>query len=303
MLKRKAINRIFITTIIFFLVFTLYSLLEIETKVEERNKNEEKLSTIYTLNKDDYISKTSVYVSKFISLEDRIKEKLEIMIEENNKNALLPSYFKPILPKNTKIEKVIVEQELVKLYFSKEFLNVTEEQSEKMIEAIIYTITEENVLGIEIYVDNTMLKYVPNTKKKLPAILTKEFGINKTYEISSTDDIVKVMMSYYAENNGEYYEIPVTKYMNDKREKIEIIVDELKDSKNINLITYIENIKLVDYELGEEEIKININKRMTNEEKKVLTSSIFNNYDVEKIELSIKNENKVEKIMKKSEKN
>lgn len=301
MLKKRAINRILITTIMFFLVFILYSLLEIENKVQE--SKEEKFpasSSIYTLNKDSYISKTNVYVSKFLTLEDKIKEKIEIMIEENNKNALLPSYFKPILPKNTKIEKVKLEENIAKLYFSKEFNNVTKEQSEKMIEAIVYTILDEEILGLEIYVENEMLKYAPNTKKELPTLLTKDFGINKVYEISSTDDIVKIVMSYYSENNETYYEIPITKYVNDKREKIEIILEELKQVHPKNFITYIENVNILSYKVEDEIIKLKIDKELSNEEKKVLSKAVFNNYEVEKIELTIKNDYKKEEISKKN---
>lgn len=117
--------------------------------------------------------------------------------------------FKSNIPENTQIEEVIVEDSLVKIYFSKELLNITESQSEQMIEAIVYTITDEEILGIEIYVEESLLKYVPHTNKQLPAILTKDFGINKTYEISSNKDIVKLVMSYYGKENDEYYEIPV----------------------------------------------------------------------------------------------
>ena len=271
MLKKKALNRIFITTIIFFVVFTIYSLIDIPVTEEIKKENKEELSSIYTLNDDGYISKTEVYVSKAISLEDKIKEKLEIMIEENNKNALLPSYFNPILPENTKIEEVIVEDSLVKIYFSKELLNITESQSEQMIEAIIYTITDEEILGIEIYVDGSLLKYVPHTNKQLPAILTKDFGINKTYEISSNKDIVKLVMSYYGKENDEYYEIPVTKYLNDDREKIEIIIEELDNIKaNTNLLTLVENIKLLDYEINKNSLTINLNKELSEEEETIL---------------------------------
>ena len=303
MLKKKALNRIFITTIIFFVVFTIYSLIDIPVTEEIKKENKEELSSIYTLNDDGYISKTEVYVSKAISLEDKIKEKLEIMIEENNKNALLPSYFNPILPENTKIEEVIVEDSLVKIYFSKELLNITESQSEQMIEAIVYTITDEEILGIEIYVDGSLLKYVPHTNKQLPAILTKDFGINKTYEISSNKDIVKLVMSYYGKENDEYYEIPVTKYLNDDREKIEIIIEELDNIKaNTNLLTLVENIKLLDYELNKNSLTINLNKDLSEEEETILLKSIFNNYDVEKIEILVQNEKKQEKIKKDIEK-
>ena len=303
MLKKKALNRIFITTIIFFVVFTIYSLIDIPVTEEIKKENKEELCSIYTLNDDGYISKTEVYVSKAISLEDKIKEKLEIMIEENNKNALLPSYFNPILPENTQIEEVIVEDSLVKIYFSKDLLNITESQSEQMIEAIIYTITDEEILGIEIYVEESLLKYVPHTNKQLPAILTKDFGINKTYEISSNKDIVKLVMSYYGKENDEYYEIPVTKYLNDDREKIEIIIEELDNIKaNTNLLTLVENIKLLDYEINKNSLTINLNKDLSEEEETILLKSIFNNYDVEKIEILVQNEKKQEKIKKDIEK-
>lgn len=305
MLKKKAFNRIFLTTIVFFVVFSLYSLKETEDHYNETKseQKEENLANIYTLNDDNYISKTAVYVSKNLSLEDKIKEKLEIMIAENNKNALLPSYFNPILPENTKVEDVVVEESLVKVYFSKELMNITEEQSEQMIEAITYTITDENILGIEIYVEENMLKYVPHTNKKLPAVLTEDFGINKTYEISKTDNIVKIVMTYYGSDNNDYYEIPVTKYVNDDREKLEIIIEELENLCTVNnLKTLVENLEVLEYNIEDTKITLNINKDLTSAEENILLTSIFNNYDVDKIELLVKNEKKLEKTKKDIEK-
>lgn len=289
MLKKRAFNRIFITTVIFFLVFTIYSLKEVPVQEEQRkvNQNEE---IIYTLNDDNYISKTSVYVSKLLTLEDRIREKLEIMVSENNKNALLPSYFNPILPENTKVLDVVVEESLVKVYFSSELMDITEEQSEKMIEAIVFTITDENILGIEIYVDNAMLKYVPHTNKELPAILTKDFGINKTYNILKIDNISRVTMIYYALDENNYYEIPVTKYTNDTREKLEIIFEELeKVSFDTNLISLIEGIKINDYKITDEIIYIDLNSEITQKEKELITKSILSNYDVKTVEITVNN--------------
>ena len=74
MLKKKAFNRIFLTTIVFFVVFSLYSLKETEDHYNETKseQKEENLANIYTLNDDNYISKTAVYVSKNLSLEDKI---------------------------------------------------------------------------------------------------------------------------------------------------------------------------------------------------------------------------------------
>ena len=304
MLKKKAFNRIFLTTIVFFLVFSLYTLKDVNYTFQNNEfSKKDDLTNIYTLNDDNYISKTAVYVDKSLSLEDKIKEKLEIMVKENNKNALLPSYFNPILPENTEILEVIVEDSLVKVYFSKELLNITEEQSEQMLEAIIYTITDENILGIEIYAGDSMLKYIPHTSKALPTVLTRDFGINKTYELSSTNDITKVVMTYYGTSNNEYYEIPITKYVNDDREKIEIIMEELENlSFDFNLTTLIENLDLLEYNISDDKISIKLNKDLTKEEENILLTSIFNNYDVEKIELSIENTKNDKKILEKTKK-
>ena len=304
MLKKKAFNRIFLTTIVFFLVFSLYTLKDVNYTFQNNEfSKKDDLTNIYTLNDDNYISKTAVYVDKSLSLEDKIKEKLEIMVKENNKNALLPSYFNPILPENTEILEVIVEDSLVKVYFSKELLNITEEQSEQMLEAIIYTITDENILGIEIYAGDSMLKYIPHTSKTLPTVLTRDFGINKTYELSSTNDITKVVMTYYGTSNNEYYEIPITKYVNDDREKIEIIMEELENlSFDFNLTTLIENLDLLEYNISDDKISIKLNKDLTKEEETILLTSIFNNYDVEKIELSIENMKNDKKILEKTKK-
>ena len=297
MLRRKAINRIFFSTIIFFIVFTLYSMKFVDKVVTSDNsKDKVNEEIIYTLNSDNYISKTSVYVSKVLSLEDRVREKLEIMVKDNDKNVLLPSYFKPILPQNTRVLDVVVEDCLIKVYFSKELNNINKEQSEKMIEAIVYTVTDENILGIEIYVNGQMLKYVPNTRKVLPTILTKDIGINKSYDINASNDISKVVMMYYTNDNDNYYEVPVTKYVNDDREKLEIIFDEFgKMSYDKSLISMVEGINVLDYSILDDRIVIDVNKELNKEEQNLVFKSIFSNYGAKSIDLLVNGEKKVKK--------
>ncbi len=297
MLRRKAINRIFFSTIIFFIVFTLYSMKFVDKVVTSDNsKDKVNEEIIYTLNSDNYISKTSVYVSKVLSLEDRVREKLEIMVKDNDKNVLLPSYFKPILPQNTRVLDVVVEDCLIKVYFSKELNNINKEQSEKMIEAIVYTVTDENILGIEIYVNGQMLKYVPNTKKVLPTILTKDIGINKSYDINASNDISKVVMMYYTNDNDNYYEVPVTKYVNDDREKLEIIFDEFgKMSDDKSLISMMEGINVLNYSILDDIIVIDVNKVLNKEEQNLVFKSIFSNYGAKSIDLLVNGEKKVKK--------
>lgn len=220
------------------------------------------------------------------------------MVKENNENALLPSYFNPILPENTKILDVVVENSLVKVYFSEELMNINEKQSEKMIEAIVYTITNENILGIEIYVNNSMLKYVPHTKKELPTVLTKDIGINKTYEISKYTDITKVVMTYYTNNNSSYYEVPVTKYISDSREKIEIIFDELKClSNDEKLINMLNDVSLNDYEILDDKITIDLSRELDKYEQSLVLKALFDNYDIGFVDFFVNGVKKDEKTL------
>ena len=302
MLKRKAFNRIFFSTIAFFIVFALYNLKIVDNNSNDNNEkvSDDQTETIYTLNNNNYISGTDVYVGKFYTLQDKIKEKLEIMTEENNKNAFLPSYFKPILPENTKVLDVVVEDSLVKVYFSKELNNITEEQSEKMIEAIIYTITDENILGIEIYVDGQILKYIPHTKKELPTLLTKDFGINKVYEIFGLDDITKIVMTYYMDCGNSFCEVPVTKYLNDSREPLEIIFEEFKTiSDDSKLVSLLDNTNVLNYQISKNSIEINLDNDIMKEERNLIFSSVFNNYDVKKITILVNNQKKYKKNIEK----
>ncbi len=309
MLKRKALNRIFISTIILFIVLVVYSL-NIITKdtvnIYEVNNYKTNYSyDLYTINNDNYVSKTSIYVSKELSTLEKIKQLIETMIEKNNKNALLPSYFKPILPQNTKILNVLVEDGLIKINFSKELLNITEEQSEKMIEAIVYTLTSiKEINGVEINVENQLLKFVPNTKKQLPTILTRDFGINKVYEINSNENINKVVLYFLGEDNNY---IPITKYVNDEREKIEIIVENLTNKYvfSDNLVSLLNSkAKIINYTKTDEVLSLNFNEYIFSDDsvsEEIINSisySVFDSYEVNTVSFSINNNKIIEKSIK-----
>lgn len=311
MLKKKALNRIFITTVSLFIVFVIYSLNLKDNDVTIYNDtyhitNNDK-TNIYALNNENLLVRTTVYIDNSLSIENKTNEVLNIMIEKNNKNALLPSDLKPILPKNTKINSIKFNNGILKIDFSKELLNISEKQSEKMIEAIIYSLSEfDNLIGIELTVENELLKYVPNTNKELPTILTKDFGINKIYNITSNKDINKVLLYYYSKSNDNLYYVPVTSYVNDSREKVEIIVESLSNYINKTIISYVdENVKLLDYKKENNTLQLVFNEEILDEKKtlnmdaiNMIIYSVFNNYEVEKVEILVNNEKMLEKLRK-----
>lgn len=303
MLKKKAIKKIILATVALFLVLIIYTITDKPKEVVIYDDAHYTTSldevSVFSITKDNYISKASVYVDNDLSLEEKIKNVLEVMIEKNNKNSLLPDYLKPILPNDTKVLDVTIDNDIATINFSKELLNISEEQSNNMIESIIYTITDfDNILGITIKVEGKTLKYVPNTNTVLNEVLDKNYGINKVYSIYDNNNITKVILYYIANNTNNIY-VPVTKYVNDTREKIEIIVEELSSSfilKN-NLVSFLDsNVKLVDYSIDDNLIKLVFNESLyeNSNQKKVnkdtldmISLSVFDNYDVENAEIYI----------------
>ena len=311
MIKKKALNRIFISSIAIFIVFTFVSLNLIK---EDKNiykitdYTSAKKEFIYTLNEDNYVSKGYIYVSKDLTSLEKVKTLIDTMIEKNNKNALLPSYFKPILPQNTKVLSAELENKIIKINFSSEFLNVSDSQLEKMVEAITYTLTEiDDINGVEIYVEGELLKYVSNMKN-IPTILTKDIGINKKYEITSNNNISKIVLYFLGENDNL---IPITKYVNDDREKIEIIVESLSNNyifydNLISVLSY--NLKLEDYEICDDTLILvfndfiydNLEEKTVNENLiDIISYSIFDNYDVSKV-IFMENNNKISEKLRKN---
>ena len=306
MLKKKAFRRIFFTTIIFFIVFVLLSIKKLEEPTniyESNNYKTDYIENIWTLNDDNYVSKTSIYVNKELNVLEKVKVLIETLIEENNNNSLLPTYFNPILPRNTKILEVVLDKDLIKINFSKEFKNATEEQCEKMIEAIVYTLTDINgINGVEIYVNNELLKYIPNTSKVLPTILTKDIGINKIYNINGTNDILKVI-TYFLGNSKEINYVPVTSYLNTSKEKIEIIVENLTSiySYDNSLIApFDSNLKLVNYLLEDNKMFLEFNcfSCIEKDYLDLIVYSVFDNYEVYSIIFLENNQKILEKFRK-----
>lgn len=302
MFWKKSINKIFFTTLIVFVCFVMYSFNLTDYDSSSSGGISSNVN-LYTVNNDSYVSMTSVFLDSD-SLEDKVRDVLDIMVVDSNKSALLPSYFNPILPKNTKVLDVVFDGDVLKIYFSSELMDITSEQSEKMIESITYTLLGfDEVVGVEIYVSGSLLKYVPNTNKKLPAVLTSSYGVNKSYDLSSNMDIKRVLLYYYTMNNDSYYLIPVTKYVNDKREKVEIIIEELSGFiYHDNLVSMLSNnIRLVDYKVSSDRVSLVFDEGFTSFSDvmvKPLFCSIFANYDVNFVDISVNGD----KILEKSKK-
>ena len=293
MLKKKALRKIFITTFTLFTLFVIYIIPEkinnnyLETDIEVEYVTSLGTNEIYLLGPNKYLVKTNVLLNED-SLETKIKSIIEYLTV--NKSDKLPIGLVGIIPPNTKLNSIVINNDIVVLDFSKEFLDVLKSKEERLIEAIVYSITNLNEInGVTIKIDGVLLNVLPQTKKVIPEVITRDFGINKVYDIDNRNSIQKVTLYYIDNINDTNYYVPVTKYINDDREKISIIVDSLSSNYiyESSLISYLkEDTELIDYQIEDELMLLNFNNNIFNSDKVLeevsytLAYSIFDTYDV-----------------------
>ena len=113
-----------------------------------------------------------------------------------------------------------------------------------------------------IFIDGESLLKLPNSNKELPIILTRDYGINKIYNIKTIASTSKYTLYYFTNIDDSYHIVPVTLFTNDSDDKIEVIIKNLKSSSiyQTDLVSFLNNnIKLLDYEIKENKVKLNFN--------------------------------------------
>lgn len=269
MIKRMMIRKITVATSIILVMLMLYI---IPTNKEDINLNKNQkleyiypndLEVIYLLDKNDYLTMTKISVNNKNEVSKAI-DLIEGLTVNGKKKDIIPIGFKSLLPANTKVLNIKLDNKILMIDFSKEFNNVDKLNEKKVIESLIYTLTSINGIDkIEIYVEGKKLTNLPNSKIKLPNYLDKDYGINKKYEFTNISDVDSYTIYYVLNDHNNVYYTPVTKYINNQnQDKVKIIIDELATSflYESNLMSYLDaNVKLLDYELKDKTIKLNFN--------------------------------------------
>lgn len=315
MLKRIYTKKLIICAVALFAILLIYA---IPNKKEMNNIKEElsyvnkdiMTSNIFLLDSNNYLASTKI-ITENKDKEGLAKELLEALIIDGPKQDKIPSGFKAIIPSNTTINSLTVNNGVVKVDFSSELMNTNLENEEKIIEAIVYTLTSiDGIKQVIIYMDGEILIKLPKSKKTIPSTLDRSFGINKEYNVTNNKDINKTTVYYISSFNDEKYYVPVTKVNNDNRSKIEIIVDELSSSNvyKTNLMSYLSsNAKLISASELDDEIDLNFNSEILSDlntreilEEVIYTisMSINDNYNVSTIVFNVENEEIYKSVMK-----
>ena len=280
MIKKNAIKRIILSTtaLIILGLFCLKPAENINLHQEEIYISKKELP-IFAIDKNGYVAKNSILINN----EDLIPYIISTLTINSENSIFLPDNFLGVIPQNTKLISYYKNNGILELNFSKELLNVSLENEEKLIESLIYSLCNiKNIKGIKIFVDNNKLEKLPVSHKILPDILDKSYGINKTYNINSITNLQTITVYYLGKDNNDYYYIPITKIMNSKLEPVEIVINELKKSPiyESNLISFLNaSYELKDYEIKEDTMQIFFDK--------ALLMDINDNELIEKVKYSL----------------
>ena len=311
MLKKTSIRKILVSLSALFALFLIYLIPNgsYENKLNidyELNYIEEDVDkeVIYLLDSYNMLGRSEiVFNEKTSDIELKARNLIQVLIKGGEGEDHIPNGFRSILSSETKILSLKYNEGIIKIDFSKDLLDIDKENEEKVVEAIVYTLTSiDGVDKVIIYVEGDILNKLPQTKKNLPAILDKSFGINKQYDITSINNITMTTTYYINKYNDEYYYVPVSKFSNDDRNKITIIVDNLSSSPSYkaNLMSFLNyNTKLLSATQDVDSLSLNFNSYIFNDssEKKILEEvihtislSVADNYDVKELVFKVDDE-------------
>ena len=311
MLKKTSIRKILVSLSALFALFLIYLIPNgsYENKLNidyELNYIEEDVDkeVIYLLDSYNMLGRSEiVFNEKTSDIELKARNLIQVLIKGGEGEDHIPNGFRSILSSETKILSLKYNEGIIKIDFSKDLLDIDKENEEKVVEAIVYTLTSiDGVDKVIIYVEGDILNKLPQTKKNLPAILDKSFGINKEYDITSINNITMTTTYYINKYNDEYYYVPVSKFSNDDRNKITIIVDNLSSSPSYkaNLMSFLNyNTKLLSATQDVDSLSLNFNSYIFNDssEKKILEEvihtislSVADNYDVKELVFKVDDE-------------
>ncbi len=313
MLKRRIIRKILVSTGALFALLLIYL---IPSKMEEPILSSSTLPTnietsyIYLLDDNNMLGRTSVAITNK-ELISKTEELIEILISGGKGESSIPNGFRSFLPSDTIINGITYDNKTLNIDFSVDILNISSDLEMPMIESLVYTLTElDEVDNIVITINGNNLNKLPNTNTFIPIILNRKIGINKIYDITSLDNVSSITEYYINTYNDNTYYVPVTKYINDDRERIKVIIEDLASSNMYmtDLMSYINsNTKLLEANVVDNKMELVFNsyifsdyskKEILEEVIDTISLSVNDNYDVDEVIFYVDKEEICKSVLK-----
>ena len=279
-MKKQFLEKIFVITLTMMIVLTIGTIPTIkdrnvlQTSFEIEDITSMKTSDIYLLNKDNLLVKAKI-INEEKTLHKQIERIVKYLIIDNEE---IPKGLKGYLRKDSKILDINVKNGLLTLNlnsFNEDTISVT---------GLTYSLLElKGINKVKIMINGNSLKKYD--------VIDKNMGINNEYLFHNRKEINKVVIYYLDNIYNNYYFVPVTKYLNDDRDKIKISIEELKH--NQELISKVpEKLELKNYSEEGNVLFLNFNNKLQDLDKEAINEiaySSFENYDINMVVFEIDN--------------
>ena len=269
-------KKIFPLVLLLFVLVSIATIPTISKKNTLRTNYEIKEESIpntklYLKNKYNYLVKVNV----LLPLKDQVESIVEYLREDNND---LDIEWSGYIPKGTKILESKIKDKVLEIHFSKEL----EKMDKKYLIGIKESLLEiKRVEDVIIYIEDELVdEYLP---------------LNKVEEWSNRDKIEKVVI-YYVNSLNSPYLVPVTKYLNIDNNKIDIILEELKNNIPDHLISLVNNnVKLNSFKLENDILTLDFDNSILSDKKhkdlivEEIAYSVLDNFDCSSVVIKVNN--------------
>lgn len=214
--------------------------------------SEKNYRKVYLLDESNTLVPLSIEVNKKEHLVDEIYTVVSTLRDLEVKG------FNGVLAKDIKINKIELENGILNIDFSSEFLNYDKENEEKIIESLTWSVLDFNeVKGLTISVDGVALRKMPLNGLVLPNVLDKSIGINKYNDMMNKCVNCEDVVVLYSKTIDEVsYYVPVTRRVENNSESL--LIDGLKKDvsvlSNLNKIDELE--RLSELRVDKEEVSV-----------------------------------------------
>lgn len=161
---------------------------------------------------------------------DLVKD-LETLVKDGPYQSELPSGFTGVLPAGTKVNAVTLNQDkqTAVVEFSKEFNKYDAKDERKILEAVTWTLTEQDgVNAVEVWVDGQRLNEMPVGHTPIPSPLNRAVGINLELSGGSVSQTTPVTVYFTAtSDDGDPYYVPVTRFVPSGQDPLKAALGQL----------------------------------------------------------------------------
>ncbi len=289
-------KKLFIIVWIIFGMISMITIIKIpkekvlKTNLVLENTTGIKNKTVYLLDNNQYLVEVDVFIEN-TSVEKTVYNIIEYLKKTNTN---MDHNFNGYIPEKTKIIEQSLDNKVLSLNLSKDFLKTN--NLEQTISGMVHSLIDsKSIEKIKLKIEGESIKGYEND-------LDEDFPINLENKIMNRNNIQKVVVYYNELLNDEEYYLPVTKYISDDREKIDIIMDELKDNIPTNLISYLNpKVEMINYEEENNVFMIDLNEKIIDDKKEevlnTIAYSVFSNYDISSVLFKVNG--KIDKLISK----